>query len=166
MAEKPGGGPICYENPFCPVSINIWEGIRYTKCPATLRNPLCLTCARAHFIKRIDDGYKLACPYNCCESELPSINEVFRLYGEPTRKKNDPADIYTWGLLNAYGVLNRVCPRCNIECADLESVIDHNRKVCSERLIPCKKCNVLVKFKNIDAHKEEFGDSHFFKIHV
>ena len=167
-AEKKPVCPICLENPFCPVCINILherDGMKwYAKCQATLRNPCCLTCVRAHFITKINDGSDLVCPYRCCVSKKPSNNQVFLLYGEPARGPNDPADIYTWSLLDTYGVLNRVCPRCNIECTDLESVINHNKKDCPERLIPCKKCKVLVKFKDIDNHIEEKGHEHSFMI--
>ena len=167
-AEKKPVCPICLENPFCPVCINILherDGMKwYAKCQATLRNPCCLTCVRAHFITKINDGSDLVCPYRCCVSKKPSNNQVFLLYGEPARGPHDPADIYTWSLLDAYGVLNRVCPRCNIECTDLESVINHNKKDCPERLIPCKKCKVLVKFKDIDDHIEEKGHEHSFRI--
>lgn len=161
--------PICFENPFCPVSTNTWKtdvlGIKKsTKCPSTMRNPLCLTCARQHFITKLNNGNPLKCPYNCCTSEKPSNNEICMLYGEPSRDKTDPADIYTWGLLDAYGVLNKICPRCNMECANLEEVRDHNREKCPERLLPCTKCNKLVKFKNIDDHKRDFDESHTFKI--
>ena len=127
-----------------------------TKCPYSLRNPCCLTCIRAYFINKIENGFKLRCPTNCCKSEHPLNNEIFRLYGEVLRKKDEPADLYNWNILFNCGILNKICPRCNIECTDLESVINHNQKVCLDRLIPCKGCDELVKYREIHNHIEEY----------
>ena len=147
---------ICLEEPFLPVrytvhGINKEGKLVYKFCPAGKRSFCCLTCIRAYC--STFEGYVIKCPWRCCEGIKPS--KPYLMYGEPNRKPEDYAEKFLWDSLDAYGVFNKKCNRCDHMCASMEEARDHPRKACPKRKIPCSGCQTLVMFEDIENHRLE-----------
>lgn len=164
---------ICHNVPFLPVTWNIWfdnEQISCTKCPSSVKNMMCQTCARrwidsknhnSHFKYKNNILKKIKCPTGCCEGYYPK-NEMY-LYGSPTRNYDEGAEEFIWNTLMSYGCLNMTCPLCNYKCKDIDDLIMHPRISCSQRMAPCLRCKELVCFDEKEVHKKKCGPRSCFK---
>ena len=148
--------PICLCEIFLPVTWNNiiqkmerGQSIKLLKCKATSKNPMCLTCARDYLNSQIGD--KAMCPMRCCNGYKGL--ELFQTYGDIVRTKTDFAEDCMWTLMDSYGVLNKKCNRCEYTCITLEETLNHLRKDCIKRKIPCGGCRILVPFDEISIHK-------------
>ena len=148
--------PVCCDEPFLPTTLNIFKkdfadgdvkGIK--KCPATNKNPICLTCIRDFINAQIGDA--LVCPYNCCHGYKGP--RLFQTYGHSLRSNTDYAEDCMWTMMYSYNVLNKKCNRCDHTCDTLEETLNHLRKDCIKRKIPCNYCKVLVPFDEQEVHK-------------
>jgi len=148
--------PICLNEPFLPVS---WNNIKekmvrgqpiyLEKCPAANKNPICLTCVRDYLNSQ--EGDRAQCPSRCCYGYKGL--DLYQTYGFVLRTKKEYAEDCMWTLLDSYGVLNKQCNRCEHICETLEETLNHLRKDCLKRKIPCGGCKGLVPFNEIDVHK-------------
>ena len=161
---------MCANPLWAPVGFNkVYKeqgGVTYFyTCKAMQRQLACLPCMRKFIQTQMDNhSPTIRCPFNCCEAIIPQGRKIYKLYGDVTRQPHDPADIPTWNLLDAYGVLNMVCNRCGLNTENIDNFLRHDKSVCTKRLIPCLRCKQLVAFEDIPKHQAEKGENHAFRI--
>lgn len=156
--------PVCCDEPFLPTTLNIFkkdmpkgEVLGIKKCPATNKNPICLTCIRDFINSQIGDN--LVCPYKCCLGY--KAPKLYQTYGHNLRSSSDYAEDCMWTIMDSYNVLNKKCNRCEHTCETLEETLNHLRKDCIKRKIPCNYCKVLVPFDAQEDHKVICNLAHF-----
>ena len=161
MCANPLWAPVGFNKVY-----NEQGGVTYFyTCKAMQRQLACLPCMRKFIQTQMDNhSPTIRCPFNCCEAIIPQGRKIYKLYGDVTRQPHDPADIPTWNLLDAYGVLNLVCNRCGMNTENIDNFLKHDKSVCPKRLIPCQRCKQLVVFEDIPKHQAEKGANHTFKI--
>lgn len=166
---------ICHNIPTLPVTWNVIkgyitiesdkdlevtkiDGFSYSiKCPSSVKNMICETCAIDYINSLNSNSDEIKCPYGCCTGKNFGRDFNFRLYGDSKRNCESDAEEVIWSLLFQYGVLNMKCYKCSHVSKDLDELIMHPRIGCIKRKSPCFKCNELVQFDEIDTHRAKCG---------
>jgi len=124
--------------------------VDFKKCPATVCNPCCLSCIRDYIT--FQEGPEIKCPFRCCEG-YKYFKPTYLNYGTLPRLPKDYAEYTFWHEQFTLGKLNQKCNRCEHVCISFDETLDHLRKDCPKRKLPCKICKTLICFDEIDTHK-------------
>lgn len=166
---------ICHNIPSLPVTWNVLKDyttiesdkhLKVTKidshhysvkCPSSVLNMICLTCARDYIHSFDKKSSHIRCPFRCCNGINFGKDYHIFMYGDSSRKRDEGAEEAIWSLLFQFGVLNMKCYKCSHVSNDLNELIMHPRIRCTKRKAPCFKCSELVQFDGIDAHRAKCG---------
>jgi len=166
---------ICHNIPSLPVTWNVLKdyttinddkhlqvtkinsGVYSIKCASSVKNMICLTCARDYIYSLNNKSNKIKCPFRCCTGKNFGEDYYIYMYGDSKRNSDSGAEETIWSLLFQYGVLNMKCYKCSHISKDLDELIMHPRIGCIKRKAPCLKCNQLVQFDEINAHRAKCG---------
>ena len=154
---------ICCNKLFLPVTLNVFQQdpndfnhrhnpngkLDYKKCPAIVCNPCCLSCIRDYIT--FQEGPEIKCPFRCCEG-YKYFKPTYLNYGTLPRLPKDYAEYTFWHQQFTLGKLNQKCNRCNHDCETFDETLNHLRKDCPKRKLPCKLCKTLISFDEIDTH--------------
>ena len=119
-------------------------------CSFTMNNPVCYRCG----IKYIDQKKKVNLDYfecfgNCC---IIPINS-YLTYGNIERKIDDVPHPATYNIMDSYKVGQTTCRKCNINKFKVYSLSKHILSECAYRPLKCDSCNMIIKAKDLDSHK-------------
>tara|TARA_A100001015_G_C14643632_1_gene576416 strand:+ start:40 stop:675 length:636 start_codon:yes stop_codon:yes gene_type:complete len=166
---------ICHNIPSLPVTWNVLKGymtidsdkhlqvtkidgfVYSIKCPSSIRNMICLHCANDYIYSLDSNSDKIMCPFRCCTGKNFGKDYFNNMFGNPKRNQDSGEEQEIWCLLFQYGVLNMKCNKCFHVSKDLDELIMHPRIRCLKRKSTCFKCNNVVQFDEVDAHRAKCG---------
>lgn len=119
-------------------------------CSFTMNNPVCYRCA----IKYIDQKKKVNLDYfecfgNCC---IIPING-YLTYGNIERKIDEVPHPATYNIMDSYNVGQTTCRKCNTNKFKVYTLSKHILSECEYRPLKCDSCNMIIKAKDLDSHK-------------
>ena len=124
-------------------------------CPWSQQKPVCLECGRAHIIKATKEKRNFVkCPGGCCFITVNDGVPIRKKYGDLDRRDDDPPHLAMYIAMDAHGIGNTVCRRCDKDCGSILELVKHNRTDCTFTKVKCDLCQLMIPRKYVEAHKE------------
>ena len=153
---------LCLEIPSIPISFQAFprngtrkETSKLRTCPYSKVNPTCLSCGRAHIIQATKANRKsVRCLGNCCIIPVNDGVPIRKKYGDPDRGDDDPPHLALYSTMDAHGIGDTVCRRCNKDCGSILDLVKHNRSDCTQKKEKCDVCKLMILNNQFEAHKQ------------
>jgi len=123
-------------------------------CPYSQKNPVCLECARRFYRNALDNRRRnIKCLGRCCFSDMKDGTPMWGRYGEPGRTANDSPCPAMYAMMDANGIGDTKCRKCEKDCGTMAELVKHNRSGCRDTCIQCNLCQKRVPKEHMDEHK-------------